>query len=325
MTRPSLASPSLARRFAGLAAAALAAIFAAPFATATPAGAGQTYPALFVFGDSLSDAGNAWLATNFAEPISPPYFFGRFTNGRVWAQDLAIALNLPRLTPSRAGGRDYAVGGAQSGTTVVHSANPSDLPAQLASFATKAPHPRKGALYALWIGANDLSAILADSATLGVAGVQGAVAQVVANEVYAIATLHAAGAENFLVLTIPDLGKVPAVTALGPVASADASQLVAAFNTALVGAMTQEAAALRVKMTFVDTYALIDAAVADPKAYGFTDVTTPCWTGNYTSATSGTLCSIGWYRQNDHLFWDHMHPTAAGHAQVAKAVEAVLP
>lgn len=312
--------PSLAHRFAGLAAAcATAAVLAA-----APAEAGQTYPALFVFGDSLSDAGNAWIATNFAEPKSPPYFFGRFSNGPVWSQDLARALNLPRLTPSLLGGRDYAVGGAESGTTVVHVANASDLPAQLASFHSIAPHPRRGALYALWIGANDLSDILGNSATLGTAGVQGAVAQVIANEVLAIATLHAAGAENFLVLNIPDLGKVPAVTTLGPVASAAASQLVAAFNTALVAALTQEATALHVQMTFVDTYALIDAAVANPAAYGFTDVTTPCWTGTYTG-TGGTLCSIGWYRQNDHLFWDQLHPTAAGHAQVAKAVEAVLP
>jgi phospholipase/lecithinase/hemolysin len=306
---------------AGIAAACAA---AAALAAAAPAEAGQAYPALFVFGDSLSDAGNAWIATSFAEPKSPPYFFGRFSNGPVWSQELARALNLPRLTPSLAGGRDYAVGGAESGATPVHTANPSDLPAQLALFATNAPHPRKGALYALWIGANDLSDILAGSATLGPTGVQAAVAQVIANEVSAIDTLHAAGAANFLVLNIPDLGKAPALTTLGPAVSAAASQLVATFNTGLAAAMAAEAASLHVQMTIVDTYALIDAAVADPAAYGFTNVTTPCWTGTYTG-TGGTLCSIGWYRQNDHLFWDQLHPTFAGHLQVAKAAEAALP
>src|SRR5215217_7794985 len=49
-----------------------------------------------VFGDSLSDAGNA----------------GRFTNGPVWVEYLAQKLGLP-LNPARAGGTNFAVGGAR--------------------------------------------------------------------------------------------------------------------------------------------------------------------------------------------------------------------
>jgi phospholipase/lecithinase/hemolysin len=48
---------------------------------------------LVVFGDSLSDTGNA----------------GRFSNGPVWVEQLAEKLKLP-LLPSGRGGQNYAVG-----------------------------------------------------------------------------------------------------------------------------------------------------------------------------------------------------------------------
>ncbi len=51
---------------------------------------------LVVFGDSLSDTGNA----------------GRFSNGPVWVEHLADRLGL-KLSPSQRGGSNFAVGGAR--------------------------------------------------------------------------------------------------------------------------------------------------------------------------------------------------------------------
>ncbi len=79
-----------------------------------------TYSTIYAFGDSLSDAGNAWLLTNsqFAsglglspEPVSPPYFqeiynnvtANVFSNGPLWTQDLSSALGLGTLAPSGVG------------------------------------------------------------------------------------------------------------------------------------------------------------------------------------------------------------------------------
>ena len=50
-----------------------------------------------------------------------------------------------------------------------------------------------------------------------------------------------------------------------------------------------------------------------PAAFGFSNVTDPVWTGNFTSSTSGTLVSSNPAIQNQYLFWDHVHRTAAGH------------
>jgi outer membrane lipase/esterase len=53
---------------------------------------------LVVFGDSLSDTGNA----------------GRFSNGLVWVEQVADTLRLPLIASNR-GGQNYAVGGGAGG------------------------------------------------------------------------------------------------------------------------------------------------------------------------------------------------------------------
>ncbi len=85
------------------------------------------YSALYAFGDSISDAGNIFVGTEGQIPL-PPYSQGRFSNGPTWVQNLSVQLGLGPLTPSLSGGTDYAFGGAETGTTPVHSANETDLP-----------------------------------------------------------------------------------------------------------------------------------------------------------------------------------------------------
>ena len=78
---------------------------------------------MYAFGDSLTDTGNVSLATLGMVP-APPYADRSFSNGPVWAQDLAQSLGLPALKPSLAGGTDFAYGGAETGQTPVHTLNP---------------------------------------------------------------------------------------------------------------------------------------------------------------------------------------------------------
>ena len=66
------------------------------------------FSGVYVFGDSLSDAGNISLATLGNLPVGGIYSGGRFSNGSVWVQDLAQNLGLPAPKPSLAGGTDYA-------------------------------------------------------------------------------------------------------------------------------------------------------------------------------------------------------------------------
>src|ERR1700751_2615864 len=73
--------------------------------------AGRSFDAIYVFGDSYSDVGNISIATGGAIP-GPLYYNGRFSNGPIWVDHIAGIYGLT-LTPSLAGGTDYAVGGAE--------------------------------------------------------------------------------------------------------------------------------------------------------------------------------------------------------------------
>jgi phospholipase/lecithinase/hemolysin len=78
-----------------------------------------------------------------------------------------VRLGLGTLTPSLAGGNDFAFGGAETGPTDINPANPlaNDLPEQVAAYAQRHPTPVPGALYTLDIGANNIRAALEDYAS----------------------------------------------------------------------------------------------------------------------------------------------------------------
>jgi phospholipase/lecithinase/hemolysin/endonuclease/exonuclease/phosphatase family metal-dependent hydrolase len=303
------------KRIAGLlVGGALAAVAISPASAAN-------YSALYAFGDSLSDAGNVFAATAGAEP-APPYSNGHYSNGPVWVQDLAARLGLGSLTPSLLGGTDYAAGSAQTGTTAVHAAGAADLPAQAIQFATAHPVAPSGALYTLAVGANDLFAVLqsANPAAVATPTIAGAVANIEG----VVDGLAAAGARNFIVMTVPDLGITPAVTAFGPAASAFATALTATFNAALVSSLDGVASADGLDLRFLDAFALLDQEFASPSAFGFSDATTPCWSGDFFGQ-NGTLCANSRGGQDTHLFWDSVHPTEAGHALLGDAAVRLVP
>jgi phospholipase/lecithinase/hemolysin len=305
-----------------------------------------TYSAIYAFGDSLSDAGNVSIttaATGSTQPVSPPYYKQQYgpvaanvySNGPTWVQGLSISLGLGTLAPSLAGGTDFAFGGARTGATSLNEGDLQvqalSLPTQLGTFQTRVPSPSADALYTLSIGANDLLDILAAS-DLTAAQQSAEVNTSVSNEIDFVRQLIAGGAKNLLVMNVPDLGKTPVVTqgladgSNTPSAAlvAEASQLTSQYDTALSSQLASLAASTGAAIQIVDTYALINGAVANPAAYGLTDVTTPVWSGNYTSAASGTLATADRGLQDQYLFWDHLHPTETAHVALADTAVQLL-
>ena len=305
----------------------------------------QPYSALYAFGDSLSDAGNASVVTRLIgqTPVSPPYFketYGNstanvFSNGPVAVQDLSLQLGLGTLAPSLLGGNDYAYGGAQTGSTPQNSGDLQapllSLPFQLTQFEIGVSRPAADALYTLAIGGNDLFSILSDT---GLSAAQQArdVTAAVNNEYDAITRLAKDGARNLVVFNIPDLGKVPEVT-FGLANGSDkpnagtnalASSLASSYNTQLASAISRATAATGIQVTTVDLYGFTDAAVANPGSYGLDSVNVPAWSGNFTDAKSGALNSTDPAVQNRSLFWDDVHPTASVHNMAANIARAAV-
>lgn len=288
------------------------------------------YSGFYVFGDSLSDTGNLYALTKGAVPVSPPYSKGRFSNGAVWVQDLAALLRLGQVTPSLKGGHDFAYGDAQTGPTLAHPGNSIldkaiDLPAQLSAYQKAVPNPQPDALYALWIGSNDVDALITGlldhSHSLSSGDIKTDINQAVGNIGSVVDSLAKDDMKHLLALNVPDLSKNPrAIAAAKTVDPSDPDAVLATiqtltktFNSALQQELLSLAQHDGFQLSLVNTYTALDDIVADPRKYGLTNVTDPCWTGNLTDSQSGSVCA----NPNDHLFWDDLHPTAAVQSIVA--------
>jgi phospholipase/lecithinase/hemolysin len=283
-----------------------------------PAAAAPVFSRIYAFGDSLSDAGNDYIASAGVLPTALIYSDGRFSNGPVWVQDLAADLHLPAVKPSLNGGTDFAYGGAEAGAEPLHTVSPLDLPSQLAQFLVDEPHPSTNALYTLSIGGNDV--IDAISAYAGnPAGAMADVAAAVHDEVGFVRALAADGAKHFAIMNVPDLGKTPEEAADAGVAT----KLSLLYDVELQSGLGSLSAADYLSIDLVNAFGLIDRAVADPGKYGLTNVKTPVWTGNFENPFSGTLHATG-PAQNSYLFFDHLHPTETGHLALAAVALAGL-
>ena len=299
-------------------------LYLAAFAVAlgvacTPAAA--AYTAIFAFGDSLSDAGNLFSESEGTIPLAP-YVDGHFSNGPTWVEDLSQMLGLGPMKPflTSNDGTNYAFGGAQTGPTDINPFDPNspvhiDLPDQITAFNLVDPHPVKGALYTLDIGANDIMNALAAyvDGKLSLDGVQKVVGEAEANTITSVKSLVALGAQSLLFYEVPNLGLTPRFD--GTPLQGLASNLAKWFNVSVLDGLESLDG---LKVFTLDTYDLLGEIKADPSEFGFTNVSDPCWTGSFTDPNSGTLCSTDPSDQNKYLFWDEVHPTAAGHLLTAE-------
>ena len=289
------------------------------------------YSNLFVFGDSLSDVGNDLLVTGGAVPTQTYYssgtVVGRFTNGLNYADRLATGLGVG-LTPSVQGGTDYAFGGARTSSVA------AGLPATALSFnqqigAFTATHAQadSGALFVLWIGANDMSDAITAAALGNPAALGAAVNNAMQGIGGAIQTLSSRGATHFLIPNLPNLSLIPAVSSRGSAGlSALAQSASLAFNNALDGTLAQPAFST-LDIHRYDVFAAQAAITANPAAYGFSNVTSACYTGDVNGAAlpGGPVPSVCG-NPASYLDWDYEHPTAALHAVLgAQALAAAVP
>lgn len=275
-----------------------------------------SYTQVYAFGDSLSDAGNIYASTFHLLPAKP-YYDGHFSNGPTWVEDLNQDLGLPTLTPSLLGGTDFAYGDAETGQETLHSAVPIDLPSQLTQFRSAVPAPDPNALYTLSIGSNDTLDAIADYPS-SPSTAYSDIHQAVVNETNFIASLAADGAQSFLVMNVPNLGKTPEEMSQGTAVAHTASGLSALYDIELHISLAALAAQDGIDIHILNAYALINQAVVDPAAFGLTNVTQPVWTGNYDNPLSGHLNAQG-SAQNGYLFFDQLHPTETGHLALASA------
>ena len=237
------------------------------------------------FGDSISDNGNAFRITGGRVPPSPPYFNGRFSNGPVWIENVVSNFNLSTTS------NNFAVGGATSGTLNINGALPG-LTTELDSFLGTSPTVEPNRLFVVLAGANDYLGIGQADPTVPVGNLSTAVQR-----------LTAAGATQIVVPNLPNLGKLP--LSLGNPLFAGLDPLSAAHNSVLSASLRSLASNNpNISIVPTDLEALFNRVTTNPARFGLTNVTQPC-----LNTSTGAVCAT----PDTYLFWDAIHPTAAGH------------
>lgn len=254
---------------------------------------------IVAFGDSLTDTGNASIATAGVEPGSGyayrsipglPFQVGEFTNppapggpSGLWIDQFAAKAGLPDPQPFLApgGGTNLAVGGATTGGGI------GNVTYQLDTYLGSSTHVPSTNLYSFWAGAND---ILAGNNPVGAAD------SLEAN----IATLSGDGGKYFLWLNLPLLGDTPRGQASGQATALNAAS--AAFDMQWgLDMQLLEQQYPGIVLVGVNVEGLVTDILANPSQYDINPGATPPG-GN----------------PNDYLFtFDGLHPTSEGDSLIA--------
>ncbi|RAS38245.1 SGNH/GDSL hydrolase family protein [Paraburkholderia bryophila] len=258
---------------------------------------------LIVFGDSLSDSQKIFNASQWTLPNRTSWHAGRFSNGPIWSEYLANALQLPMYT--------WAIGGA---ATDQHLVLPG-LVQQVESwrdYMKFAPDYRPGnTLFAVLAGGNDL---------VSYDRTPEQAASAMRDSLERLAT---ADATRILLVTLPDVSRAPIVAARGD--AARVAVQVRDYNRMLV----DMAAALRVRygatlqLELFDANAMFDDLLRHPAQYGLDDTTHSCLDIPNPSALTYLSAQIPRASCDDparFLFWDALHPTTTTHALLAERI-----
>lgn len=281
-------------------------IEAVPFSTVT------------VFGDSTVDPGNAQAAAlglGLADPAPAAlgYFNGRFTNGLTYADRLNIEFGsgsafAPAITVVSGtvvpvpGQTNFAVGGAEA-----LAENPLDpieggssLAAQLALYQTVTGGVADpNALYLFNIGGNDVRESLDDALAAGsVAGETADIQDTVNAILGSISVLSAAGADQFLVANVSNVGLFPERGG-DPLAIMLGDQLSSLFNTTLQAGLAGLGSGLGLDISVLDLAALQDDVFSNML---LADLVQPCVVPGVPAVCPDP---------EERLFYDPIHLTAA--------------
>jgi phospholipase/lecithinase/hemolysin len=281
------------------------------------------FDALYVFGDSLSDTGNTFTATQGQIPVPrvnnsnvPAYVSGRFSNGPIWVDYFGsqtgltptpfLALQtIPNTIPKD--GVNFAFGGAQTGIVSSFPGFQDNIPGvlgQVGLLRQTLPVDPNG-LYSLFGGGNDYFA--------GNTNVN----QVIGNLTNSIGSLAQGGAKNFLVFNLPDLGESPFGKSLG--FATQLNQLTQEHNRQLTSAISSlRTSNPNLNIYSVDINTLFNTIRTTPAKFGFKDVTTTCVTGNFQQVTN--ICD----NPDDFLFFDDVHPSSRAQKLIAQAALAAV-
>ena len=272
-----------------------------------------TYSDLLVFGDSLSDMGNARSALNV--PDVPPYWQGRFSNGPVWVEHVSDRMGLSTsIGTGSSTGDNRAFGGSQTGAGNSYIVLPNvgtQITAYFANVQTTVP---AGSIVALWAGGNDF---LYGSANSNV---------IVTNMEAHIRQLSTAGATEFIIPNLPPLELTPEILSRTQAQQSTIRSEVISYNQKLSNLVGNLSAELNLTIHMVDAWSIFHEIVQNEEHFGFTDTQSAACRGG-VSLLPLPICNSGdpiSPNVDEYLFFDKAHPTRVMHQTIGHlAIEAI--
>ncbi|ASU24330.1 thermolabile hemolysin [Vibrio qinghaiensis] len=260
---------------------------------------------MVTIGDSLSDTGNIFNASQWKFPNPNSWFLGHFSNGFVWTEYLAKMYDLPVY--------NWAIGGAAGRNQYIALKGVNDQVRSYLNYMTMAKHYQpENTLFTLGFGLNDFM------------NYNHEVYEVKADFSRAMIRLVDSGAKNIILLTLPDATKAPQFK----YSTAEEIEKVSAKITAFNAFIQQQALYYRmqgINIILFDAHSLFENLTANPQQYGFENATDACLNINRNSALDylyrHSLTNDCAYHSSDkYVFWGVTHPTTAIHKLIADEI-----
>lgn len=261
---------------------------------------------LILFGDSLSDTGNAYR--DWGTPESPPYFNGRFTNGQVWLEYVhdSIGVSTTSAQSSDAGNnRGYGGATTENGYYLWVITNVGQ---QVDDYTDTFSFDSDEAV-AILGGGNDLRNGVDDGQDI-VDNIQEHAVQVIGD-----------GAETLLLFQLPPIDRIPEFRDDSDEEKAERAERVDEFNEGIATLANTLASQYGITVHLIPLWEAFEEIYWNPDAFGFDNVThSACEHSGFTCDSDDPIDPV----PNRFIFFDNKHPTAPVHRFISYLVGEVV-
>ena len=265
------------------------------------------YTDMYVFGDSLSDSGNTYSA--FGTPESPPYWQGRYSDGKNWVDFTDEWLGISNVA-GRGGssGNNRAFGGAATGNGMTYFVI-ENIGKQVDDWDQN--HNLAGSdAVAIWGGGNDLLNYGENNP------------QVLVNNLEEHAEqLIAAGGQEFIFFELPALEKTPSASGDSAADKQALGQRVVDFNAGMHTMAADLTSTYGVTTHMIPIFEGFEMLFFSGEHFGITNVTHAAC--DHDGATCDSNDPIA-PNVEEYIFFDNLHPTETTHRAVALFVQQMI-
>ncbi|XP_062231404.1 GDSL esterase/lipase At1g71691-like [Phragmites australis] len=312
------------------------------------AAAGTTgVPAMFVFGDSLTDNGNNNDLTSLAKANYLPYGIdfaggptGRFSNGYTMVDEIAQLLGLPLLPANSEASGDAALHGvnyASAAAGILDNTGQNfvgriPFNQQIKNFEQTLDQTKRKlgsslarSIFYVGMGSNDYlnNYLMPNYNTRNEYNGDQYSTLLVQHYTKQLNSLYNLGARKFVIAGVGSMACIPNMRARSPrsVCSPDVDDLIVPFNNKVKAMVSSlNANRPRAKFIYVDNYAMISEVLRNPGSYGFSVVDRGCCG---IGRNRGMITCLPFQRpcpnRNTYIFWDAFHPTERVNVLLARA------